>query len=485
MRYLSGTDTHMLYSDAPHAMNMIAPIGIFDPSTAPGGEVSYDDVLGYVGARLHLSTTFRERLVRVPLGLDRPMWINDEYFDIEYHVREIALPAPGTWEQLTTQVARIGARPLDMTRPPWELYVIQGVDSVSWTPKGSFAMMLKLHHAAVDGVSGAELITALMEPGPDVVVPAAADDWTPEAPPSTLGRLVRGGVQTVARPVLSARTILRAVGGVPSQVKTQLFRPEGTPKLGSSASSRFNTSISPHRVWDFVAFDLADVKAIKNAVPGVTVNDVAVTIVGGAVRRYLEHHGEGRDTSLNAIMPISARPTATQQTTTAHDSKDGKGATGGNRFVMTLIPIGTQIADPVERLHDVKRSTESAKEYGTSASDLVESTELIPGALIGTTQKAVIKIVNRLGQAAGAHLIVTNVPGPRQPMYFAGAKATGYSGMAPVVDGVGLIIGIGGYVDDFSVTFTADRDMMPDPEFFSQCLRAEYAALREATLVGS
>jgi len=263
-------------------------------------------------------------------------------------------------------------------------------------------------------------------------------------------------------------------------MKVLVLPSKDAPRLGSSAATRFNRMVSPHRVWGLVNFDLADVKAVKNALPGVTVNDVGVTVVAGALRRYLDANDELPETTLNAIMPISTRPTATQKAAQGapHDISGGGG--GGNRFVMTMIPVATQVADPLERIHLIKSSTSRAKDYGTGMLDLMQAVELIPGALVGSVQRALTRTVAARGRATGAHVIVTNVPGPRVPVYFAGAKGVTYSGMAPIANGMGLIVAIGGYCDDFSITFTCDRDMMPDPEFFADCLRAEFDALRAA-----
>jgi WS/DGAT/MGAT family acyltransferase len=484
MRYLSGTDTQMLYADTRHAQNLIAPIGVYDPSTAPGGQVTFDQVLNYVRARLHVSDAFRERLVRVPLGLDRPVWIRDADFDLEYHVRELALPTPGDWRQLCTQIGRLGARPLDLTRPPWELYVIYGVDAVEGVPPGSFATLLKLHHAAVDGVAGAELVTALLQPSPDAEPPAEPDSgWTPESTPSAVGMLVRAGVQTVLRPVTSGRMLLSAVGVAPRSVRNAVRPPKGMMRIGPVTATRFNKPISPHRVWDMVRFELSDIKQIKNAVPGTSVNDVALTIVGGGLRKYLMDKGELPENSLMTVMPISVRPTLTQKAAMPEVSSGGERG-GGNKFAMTMIPLGTDIADPLERLRTMRQTTSSAKEFGVDALKLVETTELIPGALYGTVQRAVTRVANAAGRSLGVHTIVTNVPGPRSPMYFAGARALITSGMAPVVDGMGLINGIASYVDDFSICWTAAREMMPDPDNYAAALRGEFEALRAATLGG-
>lgn len=483
MRYLSGSDTQMLYADAPHAQNLIAPIDIFDPSTAPGGAVSYDDVLEYIGARLHLAASFRERLVRTPFALDRPMWIRDPDFDLEYHVREIALPRPGTWEQFTTQIARLGARPLDMTRPPWEMYIIYGLDSVKDVPPGSFAFMLKMHHAAVDGVAGAELVTALMQATPDEPPHPAAGAWTPEKPPSYLGRLVYAGFQTLVRPVASSRLFLQAATTGPRTMLEMTRQAWRSGQATASTATRFNKAISPHRVWDSERFDLKDIKRIKNSTAGATVNDASMAIVGGGLRRYLQAKGELPKASLSAIMPISVRPTMTQQPAARPDP--GQQGTvqqvtsggGGNQFAMTVVPLGTNIADPLGRLTFMRERTSAAKGYGTGTQTLMEASEALPGALMGTAQRAVARLVSRTGRTMGGHTIVTNVPGPRTPMYFCGARCVFQSGMAPVVDGMGLIIGVGSYCDEYFLTWTADRDQMPDPRFFGDCLRQEFEAM--------
>jgi WS/DGAT/MGAT family acyltransferase len=473
MRYLSGTDTQMLYADAPHAQNVIVPIAVYDPSTAAGGQVSFDDVLTYVQARLHLSDSFRERLVRTPLALDRPMWIRDPDFDLEYHVRELALPAPGNWDQFTTQVARLGARPLDLSRPPWELYIIWGLDDIEGVPKGSFATVLKLHHAAVDGVAGVELVTALMQSEPDEPAPPAEGSWTPEDIPSFRRRLVYAGFQTVARPVASYKLFLRAAGEAPRTMLQSLRPPQGVARPGLAPATRFNTDVSAHRVWDMVRFDLKDIKAVKNREPGATVNDAAVALIGGAMRRYLAAKDELPAQTVSCVMPISVRPTSTQRPDAERVSPGG----GGNQFAMTIIPLGTDIADPAERLTLVHASTAAAKEYGVGAITLMQANEALPGALIGTAQRAVARLMSRTGRTLGSHTVVTNVPGPRTPMYFCGAKALFQTGMAPIVDGMGIIFGVGSYCDEFFICWTADRDQMPDPEFFADCLREEYNAV--------
>ena len=185
MQQLSGQDASFIYSERPHAPTHITSISIYDPSTAPGGSVTFKGILAHLEARLHLARAFRQKVVRVPADLDHPYWVEDEEFDLEYHVRHIALPKPGDWRQFCIQAARLHARPLDLSKPLWELYVIEGLDKVDGVPKGGFAFVLKIHHAAVDGKSGVEMITAIHSQTPDVLDPPPPDKpWRPEPDPS-------------------------------------------------------------------------------------------------------------------------------------------------------------------------------------------------------------------------------------------------------------------------------------------------------------
>ena len=187
MQQLSGQDASFIYSERPHAPTHITSISIYDPSTAPGGEVSFDDVLDHLEARLHLARAFRQKIVRVPGDLDHPYWVEDAEFDLEYHVRQIALPRPGDWRQFCVQAARLHARPLDLSKPLWELYVIEGLDEIDEIPDGCFGFVLKVHHAAVDGKSGVEMITAIHGQSADVVdPPPPVTPWQPESEPSPL-----------------------------------------------------------------------------------------------------------------------------------------------------------------------------------------------------------------------------------------------------------------------------------------------------------
>src|SRR3954451_22653819 len=211
MKQLSGMDASFVYFETPNAPGHIFSVWIYDQSSAPGGKVTFKGILEHVRQRLHVSRTFRQRLVEVPLGLDHPYWMEDPNFDLEFHVRHIALPEPGDWRQLCIQVARLVSRPLDLERPLWELYVIEGLDNVAGIPRGCFALVTKVHHAAIDGMSGMELTTAIHDDTPIAENPTEPDTWKPGSMPGVAELLWRAGVNNASRPAHAGRVLARAV----------------------------------------------------------------------------------------------------------------------------------------------------------------------------------------------------------------------------------------------------------------------------------
>jgi diacylglycerol O-acyltransferase / wax synthase len=481
MRRLTGTDTLMLYTDTGRSQNIFAPLGFYAlPEERDGRPLTLEEILDYVGARLHLVSAFQERLVRVPFGLDRPVWIRDADFDLEYHVRHTAVPRPGTWEQLSHLISRIGQLPLDLSRPPWELYVIDGLDAIEGLPRGTFAALLKMHHAAVDGVEGMRIWNVLHETTPDAEPPAPiAETAKGEEAPSELGMVARAAVHAVTNPVGAVRRMaIPTLRTAPGALLRSIFDSEARAQSGLSLAggTRFNGPVGPHRVWDAYRFTLADAKAVKDAVPGASVNDVVLTIVGGGLRSYLGDIGELPDFPLKAIMPISMRGTPTRST----DSTTVAAGRGGNSFSMATVPLGTDVADALERLRTIRERTRAAKDYAMSAPALVEWSDALPGALMGTASKAVLRLINRAGRTLAVHTTVTNVPGPAQPLYFCGAQLALSAGFAPVLDGMGLIHGVTSCNGQMAVSFTADRDMLPDPERYTAALSNSFDELKKA-----
>src|SRR4051794_1135640 len=275
MQQLNAHDARFVHFDNEDWAAHGGMVAIYDPFTAPGGQVRFKDILAHVDRRLSRSPIFRRRLVRVPLDLDHPYWIEDENFDLEFHVRHTRLPEPADWRQLCITVARLDSRPLDLSRPLWEMYVIEGLDNVDGVPAGSYAVFTKLHHAAVDGHSMRDIISGIHDLTPEPDGASRADDWEPEERPGAASLLARATVNNLMRaPLRTARATARMAPA------TRLL-PGALLGSGSDGGSlvprsvprtRFQGAVTPHRVLDGRRFPLDEVRAMRSLVDGATVN---------------------------------------------------------------------------------------------------------------------------------------------------------------------------------------------------------------------
>lgn len=450
-------DNSFLLIESPRTPNHLCMAQIYDPSTRPQGPMGFDEILETFRESLPYAPSFRRKLVRVPLELDNPYWVEDPDFDLEFHVRHIALPKPGDWRQFCIQVARLHARPIDLSRPPWEATVIDGLDGIEGIPAGSFAIIIKVHHAAIDGVSGVDLLNAMHDGGRgrDGDGAPAPKAWKPEAVPSPWELLQRAAVHSVTRPIATLRT---AASFGPPMLRTLPRSLRNRSARLRVPRTRFNQRISAHRVFDEVRCPLGDMKEIKQLVPGATINDVCLSVIGGAMRAYLAAKDELPVESLVTMIPISTR------------TPDQAGA-GGNQVSMMRTSLHTDIADPIERLAAVHDSTKARKaaQEGVAAARLLDVAQVVPGALIGAAVRAV-STISRDGPLT-SNTIVTNVPGAREPLYLHGAKLVRSTGCVPLVDGTGLFHCVSSYVDTFTFMITADRELLPDPGFYIECLQ--------------
>ena len=472
MKQLSGLDASFLYFESGNAPTHIGSLAIYDQSSAPGGRVTFKGILGNIERRLHLARCFRQKLVRAPLDLDHPYWIEDPDFDLEFHVRHIALPHPGDWRQLCIQVARIHSRRLDLSRPLWEMYVIEGLDEIEALPPGSFALFTKIHHAAIDGVSGAEILAAIHDLEPEAEPAPPAEAWRPEPSPN----LVELATRTLANNVRYPFRFLQTAGRVaPSLASLLRAAPEGDDAPSAPAPrTRFNGPVSPHRVVEGRSFSLDEIREIRRCVPGATVNDVVLSVCSGALRRYLDHHGELPEESLVAMAPISVRAEAER-------------SSAGNQISVMFVTLFTQIADPLERLERVHKETQNSKvsAEAVGARTMTDITQFMPGALAGLATR----LYTRFGLANSIrpflNTVITNVPGPQVALYFTGARMVALHGLGPVMDGMGIIHPVFSYLGRISIAVTACRDQLPDPAFYAECLQASYDELRAAAEAGS
>jgi len=475
VQQLSGMDSMFLRLEHGNQYMHVASLGIYDPSTAPGGFVRFKDILRFFESRLDVAPVFRRRLVTVPFALDRPYWIEDEHVDVEFHVRHIALPQPGDWRQLCIQVARLHSRPLDRSKPLWEAYVIEGLDNISGLPKGSFGFYTKFHHAAIDGEGGTELLKALHSFAPEEDdEPAAARARVRDREPLSAELYARAFVNTLQRVPRVARFSLQTASkiaglgaGYMGQL-VQMLQEAGIPSVETLRSkvkrppvTRFSGKVSAHRVVELVALPLADIKRIRKQIEGATVNDVFLATVGGALNKYLGSKGELPDRTMTAQVPMTLRG-------------EDKGSEQGNQIGMAVMPIHSEIADPLARMAAIGTGAEKAKALVSAVGkDLTKHVyDLLPALASELfTTKVMLPTMN---------VVVSNVRGPDQPMYLAGARMVAFAPVSIAINGIGLNVTGFSYAGTLWVCSVACRDMMPDPGFFADCLREAFSELVQA-----
>lgn len=469
MRQLSGTDANFLHMETATTFGHVCSVSALEPSTT-GLPVTLDALRSLIERRLPLLPQFRQRLVEVPLGIDRPYWVDDPAFDLDFHVREVALPAPGDSHQLAEQAARIAGRPLDRSRPLWEIYLIHGLAD------GQLAMMAKFHHAAVDGIAGAEVMSTLLDSTPDAAeAPRPSVPPVPARPPG-LPRdgemFVRGLVGLATQPLKLFQFQQRVLATLPRSA--MFFGRQSLPMLqqlwdglatagtgggdghvlnspvGAAPRTPFNRAITPHRRWAYGTASLDTVKTIKNFF-GVTVNDVVMAACARALRRWLQVHQALPARPLVAMVPLSVR------------SADKRGEIG-NQVSAMMAPLPTHLPDPAERVRSVHEAMRSAKEQhkAIGAETLQDATQFAMPALAARAARvaAQLRIFDVINPPV--NIVISNVPGPRSPLYLAGAKLTGYYPLSVVSDGQGLNITVQSYLDGLDFGLVACRELVPD-----------------------
>ncbi len=452
MRQLSGLDSSFLRMETPSTYGHVASLAIFDPATAPH-PVGYHEVRALIEARLHLVPPFRRRLVEVPLGLDHPYWIEDPDFDLDFHLRHIAVPPPGDRGQLAELAVRIAARHLDRSRPLWEMYVIEGLEG------GHIAQLTKIHHACIDGVAGAEILGVLLDLEPEApATPPPVEPWQWEREPSSREMLARGMLGALTQPRVGMRLARQSVPALGSIMRNFALSAPGVKKRDdvlsrpsvSAPRTPFNGTITPHRRWAFGSLPISSVKTVKNAM-GATVNDVVMALCAGALRRWLIEHDALPDGPLLAMVPVSIRD----------DSERGD---GGNKISAMVAVLPTDEADPRRRLEAMQGEMSVAKhEHGALPATLLQDfAQFTPPSVLGTASRvaARARLMDRVNLPF--NVVISNVPGPQLPLYTSGARMEGIYPISAIVDGVGLNMTLMSYNGNLDFGLVADRDMVPD-----------------------
>lgn len=463
MRQLTGLDAQFLALESARQSGHVGGVAVLDPSTRPNGRLELGDIQQLIAERLPLLPPFRWRLRPVPLGLDYPYWIDDPNFDLEYHVRELAIAPPSTDAKLAEQVARIFSRPLDRARPLWEVYLIYGLQD------DRVALMTKIHHAVVDGMSGAEILGVLLDLTPEGREAPPPDDSPGDSEPSELEMLLRGllGAPRYAQRVLRAlpstlpnledTPILGDIPGATTlgRVTARLARAMrgGESRVLERTTLKpprtsFNGHVSPHRRFAFGQLPLAAVKDVKNHF-GSTVNDVVVALCAGAVRRWLIEHDELPDVPLVTQVPVSVRT-------------EEQHGTYGNKIGMLSVPLFTNEPDPEQRLLLTHEALLIAKDRHKAlpAQLLQDATQFIPPAVFARAARVSFSLAAT--RTPVWNLVVSNVPGPQFPLYCAGARVEANYPVSVITDGLGLNITVMSYCGSLDFGIVADREQMRD-----------------------
>lgn len=475
MSQLTAVDANFLNIETGRAPAHIGGLGIVDTTLCPDGRLTREALVDLVRERSHLAGLLRRKLVGVPLGLDRPYWVDDPAFDPELHVHEVALPAPGDDEQLGEAIARIHEQPLDRRRPLWEMYLVQGLQG------GRAAVYAKVHHACVDGVLAAELLMALLDLQPESITP----------PPNTAAPLLRPGawpmlgtglVRAAMHPVRTAQSIVRTapyldqmpvIGGVlgvrelSNAIRT-VMRKDNPAKsdLPSPPPTPFNATISAHRRFAFGSLPLEDVVRVRKAL-GVSINDVVMAMCTTALRQWLIDHDELPDQPLVAGVPVSLR-------------RDGS-CEGSNALSAMFAPLPTHIADPAERFDAVREGMRKVKRRFASSSGtwLEEISSLVPTPISGIATRLAMQMAPSISPI---NLIISNVPGPAMPLYMRGARVLTYYPASVISDVTGGInITVFSYNGSLDIGIIACRELVPDVWNLIDHLRDALAELVKLT----
>jgi diacylglycerol O-acyltransferase / wax synthase len=419
----------------------------------------YEEMLDHIRSRLHLVPRYRQRLAEPPLETGRPLWVDDPSFNLEYHVRQTALPAPGSEAQLLRLVGRLMSQQLDRSKPLWEMWIVEGLEDAG------FAVISKTHHSLIDGISGVDLATVMFDLSPvPAEVPHPDEPWQPHNQPSgaelvaggALGllRAAAGGMAKAVGAVTKPQSALRAIGEAVEGVGEVVWA-----GLNPAPETPLNVEIGPHRRYAVVRHRLDDYRLVKRTFGG-TVNDVVLTVVSGALREFLHSRGvrtEGLE--LRALVPVSTR-------------RRGETSSLGNRIAAMRGPLPVYIADPVARLRAVKASMDGLKEskQAVGAEVLAGVQSFAPPTVLAQASR--LNFSTRL-----FNLIVTNVPGPQRPLYVLGREMRDVFPVAFLPKDHALAIAIMSYNGQVNFGLLGDYDAVPDLDRIAEGIDASLAEL--------
>ena len=473
MQQLTPMDAAFLYleNESTHAHGTL--VWLYDASHCEDPGVNRRALLEHMRSRLHVSPIFTRKIHRLPLDFDYPYWVDDAGFELLYHVRELSLPQDGDWGDFCQLVSTVHSRPLDHNHPLWELTLVPNLNDIDGLPPRCFAILGKFHHVAIDGATGMQIIEAIHD-APGQQQAAALAPVRPARLPSLGESLFRAAIRNVG--ALDKGLDLVGLGSGLRPDNTEIAQapledvssdphqePSGIPQ------TLFNQAITPQATWESRGFDLAQIKAMRQAVTGATVNDVLLTIVAGGLRHYLQHREALPDTPMKAGCPVNIRTEA-------------EAAAGGNLISAIIINMHTDIADPLQRLQAITRSSSAAKQRASArgARKILDVVDVVPAQAQALLGNLVGKVAGKMNRAVQFNGSVSNLPGPQQELHMLGGRLQSIGAAMPVMNGYGLFVGLTTCAGELRISMSSSANILPDPGKLGDCMERSCKELSSA-----
>ncbi len=464
MRQLSGQDAMFVFLESAKTPMHIGGLYIFD---SPGKKFDFKSFKEFFKERLHLSHIFRQRLIEVPFDLGAPFWADDPDFDINHHLFHVALPQPGGRRELADLAATHYNPPLDRSRPLWKVTFITGLN-LEELSDDAFAMLIQVHHAAIDGKSGVAIMASILSMTEEPFLPPPPKKpWKPKKLPNVANLLTESYGKRIKKPK-KFLSLLKDTASRQKDLKKELSKDlmKLPPKPLAAPKTFMNVPSSGHKNFGAIDIPLKAIKKIKNAVEGATVNDVLLSVCSGGLRKYMIKHGRLPIKNLVGLAPVSVR-------------KEEEEADMGNRISAMLFDMATNEVDPIKRLRSLRKHTRASKEY-SKALPADQIMEFVPSEVAAMAGRLYMRMGLSQLHNPFFNLIITNVPGPPIPLYMNRYKLKRLYGLGAAMDGLGVMIIIFSYAGMISLSVTADTNAIEDMGVFSDYLREAYDELYEA-----
>jgi len=465
MQQLSPLDAAFLYLENKQTAAQGTFAWIYDASGCESGQPTRRALLEHMRQRLGISPILTQKVYRLPLDFDYPYWVDDESFELLYHVRELSLGERPTWEDFRRLVTQVHEQPLSWEHPLWEMTLVTGLDGIPGLPSRCFAILGKFHHVGIDGATGIKLIHDIHEPAED-----AAAGHPRTTPPARKPSLVSASFRAAIRNLEATRNAV------------SLLKPSRSPQVSDAASAAkstnaeqpaaqlpqavFNGAVGDARAWDAVFLNMQDVKALRSLARGATVNDVLLAICAGGLREYLEQRDALPDAPLRAGCPINIRTA-------------GEAASGGNMISAMVVSLHTDIGNNQQRLRAIVKSSRAAKDRAEQRGSrrILKIAGTIPAQLQAALGHGVGLIAGGMSRAVGFNCSISNLPGPQRELQLLGATLHSISVAMPVMNGYGLFVGLTTCGDRLAISLTTAADLVEDPEHLSACMVNTFSSM--------